>query len=82
MSIYSEEHYITKLERNANVVGQVSEDKRPAFIANIDTARNRLKGIEALDPDVRDAAYKEISEMLDDDYASLGLEEETKAPVR
>lgn len=91
MSIYSEEHYITKLERNANVVGQVPEYMRAAFIANINTARNRLKGIEALDPDVRDAAYKEISEMLDDDYEKAGFElqkpneetqEETKAPVR
>lgn len=82
MSIYSEEHYISKLERNANVADKVPKDKSAAFNANIDSARKRLKGIEALDPDVRDAAYKEISEILDDDYASLGLEEETKAPVR
>lgn len=87
MSIYSSEHFESKIERNENVADKVPEDKRVGYLSHIDWAKNLASRLDRLDPEPRDSSIMDMIRILDADYASLGLvqeqkQEETKAPVR
>ena len=90
MSIYSSEHFESKLERNTNVVDKVPEGLRKDFISHINWARELTKRIDSMDPEQKDETIMNMIGILDDDYEKAGFElqkpneetqEETKAPT-
>lgn len=70
----NEEHYLSKIERNANVVSNAPEEIREKCIANIKWARELSNRLDQLDYDQREIAISKIHEVLDEDYASMGFE--------
>lgn len=70
----NEEHYLSKIERNANVVSNAPEEFREKYIANIKWARELSGRLDQLDYDQREIAINKIHEVLDEDYAAMGFE--------
>ena len=72
--MYSEEHYLSKIERNTNVVSNAPQGARQKYIDNIKWARELSSRLNHLDPDQRDIAIKKMHKILDDDYVAMGFE--------
>lgn len=72
--MYGEEHYLSKIERNANVVGKAPEHIRKKCIDNIKWARELSNRLHHLDYDQRDIAINNIHKVLDTDYIDMGFE--------
>lgn len=71
--MFGPEHYISKIDRNANVVDKAPEDVRVACIANIKWAREMVRRLESLDYDVREATIDRIHALMDEDYEKMGF---------
>lgn len=77
------EHYLSKIERNANVADKVSPFLKEQFISNIKWARDLSSKLQHLDYDVRDEAITRIHNILDSDYRQAGFKlEEVKSEKR
>jgi len=72
--MYGEEHYLSKIERNANVVANAPKEIQQKCIANIKWARELSNRLNHLDYDQRDIAIKNMHKVLDEDYVSMGFE--------
>ncbi len=72
--MYGEEHYLSKIERNANVVDKAAEGIKQKCIANIKWARELSNRLNQLDYDQRDIAIKNMHKILDEDYVAMGYE--------
>ena len=86
MSIYSSEHFESKLERNVNIADKVPEFMRNEFISHIDWARELKDRFDSMDFDQRDSSIADMIKILDTDYVKAGFKleeqkEETKVPT-
>ena len=72
--MYSEEHYLSKIERNANVVDKAPENIKNECINNIKWSRDLANRLDLLDYDQRDNAINKIHQILDADYVAMGFE--------
>ena len=71
--MYSEEHYLSKIERNANVVDKAPENIKNECINNIKWSRDLANRLDLLDYDQRDNAINKIHQILDADYVAMGF---------
>jgi len=67
------EHYLSKIERNANVIGKVSPFLKEQFLSNIKWARDLSGKLHHLDYDVREETITRIHNILDSDYRQAGF---------
>ena len=72
--MYGNEHYLSKIERNTEVLDKAPENVRAKCAANIEWARNLSARLELLDYDERNKAVIHMNEVLDEDYTSMGFE--------
>ena len=72
--MYGEEHYLSKIERNTNVVDKAPQGIKQKYIANIKWARELSSRLNQLDYDQRDIAIKNMHKVLDEDYVAMGFE--------
>ena len=72
--MYNSEHYISKLERNLNVLDKAPENIKSQCISNITWARDLIIRLEQLDYQEREQAIEEIHKVLDNDYQAMGFE--------
>lgn len=76
--MYGNEHYISKIRRNTEVLDKAPENIRTKCAADINWARNLADRLDSLDCDERDKAIIHMNEVLDEDYTSMGFEIEDK----
>lgn len=75
--MYGPEHYLSKIERNANVVSTASAEVREEFLANIRWAREVASRIETGQIgyfEGRDQVIDRIHSLMDADYEKMGYE--------
>ena len=72
--MYGEEHYLSKIERNANVVDKAPDAIKRKCIDNIKWARELSNRLNHLDYDQRDKAIYNIHKVMDEDYVAMGFE--------
>ena len=72
--MYGEEHYLSKIERNTNVIDKAPKEIKQKCIANIKWARELSNRLNQLDYDQRDIAINNIHKVLDEDYIAMGFE--------
>lgn len=72
--MYDLEHYMSKLERNVNVLDKAPKSLREQCRRNIIWARELISRLEQLDYQEREIAIKNIHETLDQDYLAMGFE--------
>ena len=79
--MYGEEHYLSKIERNMQVLDKAPEELRAQISQNIIWCREITKRLEQLDYDVREATITKMHKILDDDYLKMGFgtKEETNS---
>ena len=71
--MYGEEHYLSKIERNANVVDRAPRNIKNECLTNIRWARDLSQRLENLDYQEREQAIQKIHEILDEDYKRMGF---------
>jgi len=71
--MHGPEHYLTKIERNANVIDKAPAHERATYIANIKWARDLADRLQNLDYMERDKSIAEIHRVIDADYAAMGF---------
>ncbi len=76
--MYNNEHYLSKIRRNTEVLDKAPENIKAKCAADIKWARNLADRLELLDYDERNKAIVHINEVLDEDYTSMGFEIETQ----
>lgn len=74
----SEEHYISKIERNINALSDAPEKFKSKCTDNIIWASNIVSFLEQLDSNQRECAIKNIHEVLDHDYVLMNFDLEEK----
>lgn len=72
--MYDLEHYLSKLERNVNVLDKAPENVRKQCAQNIIWARELIGRLELLDYQEREQAIEQLHKILDDDYQTMGFE--------
>lgn len=72
--MYDLEHYMSKLERNVNVLDKAPESVRKQCARNIIWARELIGRLELLDYQEREQAIEKIDKILDSDYQTMGFE--------
>lgn len=72
--MYGSEHYLSKIERNANVLDKANESIKKECLQHVIWARDLSKRLEQLDYTEREQAIKHIHEVMDGDYALMGYE--------
>lgn len=75
--MYGPEHYLSKIERNANVVSTASAEVREECLANIRWAREVASRIETGQIgyfEGRDQVIDRIHSLMDADYEKMGYE--------
>lgn len=72
--MYGNEHYLSKIKRNTEVLDKAPENVRAKCAADIEWARNLAARLELLDYDERNKAVIHMNEILDEDYTSMGFE--------
>lgn len=70
--MYGEEHYLAKIDRNANVIVNDGSEKAKQYINNIKWARDLAVRLNNLDYEQREEAIKKIHEVMDKDYQEMG----------
>lgn len=68
------EHYMSKLERNINVLDKAPDGVREQCTKNIIWARELIGRLEQLDYQEREHAIEKIHQILDSDYQAMGFE--------
>lgn len=76
--MYGEEHYLSKIERNLNVLDKAPEYIRGDVYDHIVWAKELSKRLEMLDYQEREQAIVKIHNVLDNDYMLMGFEVENK----
>ena len=71
--MYSEEHYLSKIERNLNVLDKASAEVKEQCRNHIVWARELSKRLEQLDYSEREEAISKIHEVMDNDYQLMGF---------
>ena len=69
----NQEHYISKLERNTNVLDKAPEHIKQQCSEHIIWARNLIARLEQLDYQEREKAIAQIHNTLDTDYQAMGF---------
>ncbi len=72
--MYSEDHYLSKIERNTAVLDKAPVEIKEKCASNIKWARDLAARLDLLDYDQRDIAIKNMNEVLDEDYVDMGFE--------
>jgi transcription elongation GreA/GreB family factor len=67
------DHYLSKLERNINVLDKAPAESREEILNHITWARELISRLEQLDYQERDKAIRKIHEILDQDYEIMGF---------
>lgn len=76
--MYGEDHYLSKIQRNINVLDKAPEHVRNQCVNNITWARELSSRLQTLDYQEREQAINKIHEILDNDYVLMGFEIEKK----
>jgi len=72
--MYSEEHYLSKIERNTNVLDKAPEQIKEKCINDIKWARELSARLNQLDYAQREEAINSIHTLMDEDYTLMGFE--------
>lgn len=72
--MYTEEHYLKKIERNTNVLDKAPEHLKKQCRDNIIWARELSSRLEQLDYEQKQQAIANIHQILDSDYQMMGFE--------
>ena len=69
--MYEEEHYLKKIERNANIADRAPSNIRNEIYTNIRWARDLAERLDNLDYNEREQAIAKIHKIMDDDYQTM-----------
>lgn len=65
-------HFLSKIERNANVIDKASGDMKKDCLQHVIWARELSKRLDSMDYDQRQEAIRKIHEVMDGDYTLMG----------
>lgn len=75
----SDEHYLSKIQRNQNVIDKAPENVKMDCLNNLRWAIEISKRLDQLDYDVRENTIDKIHRLMDEDYVKMGFELEKKS---